>query len=196
MKIKEVFLIIALLFAVNISYSQNDGIIERMNAEKDSSDINLKLTGGFTLYSAIDPYQDRGDVTFKNGYFFGLILTLSDIFELEGSFTSLKSNSSANNAGLISSFGLRLNLYKSDYTIYYGIGVTHLSSEETRNCGSYGCGPMGDPAIGYTTFYVPVGVSYKLSKKIELDLNSRLSLIVSRFQFDRITYSLGIVFDI
>ncbi len=196
MKIAHTLSIIILFLAANTGYAQRDGTIDRIKDDDDSSSFNLKISGGVTLYSVIDPFLSRGEVSFKNGYAIGLIVTLSEICELEGSFTFIKSNSGANTNGLISNLGLRLNVYRSDLNIFTGIGMSLLSCEETRNCGPYGCGPMGDPAISYGSLTLPIGAVYKLNSNIELELNSRLSIIFPEFQTDRITHTLGIIVDI
>jgi hypothetical protein len=196
MKISKLWLIMLLLFVKGVVYSQSDGIIERKFIDPDSSRLNLKISGGIILFTAVDPYKSRGAITFSHGYSIGLVLSLSEICELEGSFTFGKSNSGANTNGVISNFGLRINLYRSDLNVYTGFGAAIVSAEETRNCGPYGCGPMGDPAIRYYSLTIPLGLTYKLSESIVIDLNSRLSIIPSELQVDRIMHSLGIILDI
>lgn len=182
-------------------FSQEDGYIEPEKKEEDSGEINFKLQAFgnyYHLYS--DMFSYNANISDGFGYGFGFILTLSDIFDLEGSiaFDKIKAaykhgETEYNLKFNLLHFGTRFYPYRETINFYYGLGFSGSNYTETLSNKKLYLDKEYNHS--FSSIVGKIGCGYQISSKFIFEVSTGFYFNLSLNRVDMNLTNVGIIFD-
>lgn len=197
---KNVFLILAFLFITNcLAYAQDPAIDEEKEIPSDSLLLNFRWTFGGNYYMRT---ENSYHMDIKKGYGgnIGFLFSFTKHFEFEGMMTFYKFDASYGRnidyklKGNINHMGLRIYPYTENIKAYTGLFMSWDNFTEFLNIRDMHLEKEYHPS--YTSFTIPFGLVYDLSKKIAVDFSLRPGLTFPKLELNRVVIAFNFIFDI